>query len=506
MNKDYAMKLNRITAGLGLSVSLLSASSVWAVQMSDDNFGLDIKITAQSEDDRDLGTRDGGDVNGIGVDLRPWLYGQRGDWSAFAMGQAVVASDIIETDTLAASDVDLASDAPADDGRDRKKNYLALREFWVGYAGLTDYPGEHLRLGRQRLHNDDGQWRDTNIEALNWTFDTTLLRASLGTAQRFSEYRTDLDELAAEDEDRLHLFGDVATQWRPGHWAGLNAHHSDDNGKLANPGQPIDALDKRATGKLTWLGVQAHSDAYNFRNQKPVNYWASLTSLTGDREDLTRGIDNGQEIATGKNSDNVSAWATDLGVRFRLDPNWQVGGAYARGSASGDDAGNGTGNYRQTGLQSNRSTFTGTRASVHRYGEAFRGELNNLQSATLFGSWQMAEDYDASLVYHKFWRVDDRQQIGRSGINARIDDPLSDNVPAPQVALIDGEKDLGQELDLVVTKYFKQGLLPAAMSEAIDEPAALVRFRGGVFMPGDAYGSDTDSVMHRAFVDVIWKY
>jgi alginate production protein len=505
MNKDYAMKLNRITAGLGLSASLLSASSVWAVQMSDENFGVDVKITVQSEYDRDLGTRDGGDVNGCGVDVRPWLYGQRGDWSAYAMGQAVVASDIIETDTLESSDPELSSDSQ-DDSRERDKNYLAMREFWVDYAGLTDYPGEHLRLGLQRLHNDDGQWRDTHIEALNWTFDTSLLRAGLGVAQRFSEYRTDLDELAPEDEDRLHLFGDVAAQWRPGHWLGLSAHHSRDDGKLASPGQTLDTLDKRATGELTWLGVQAHSDAYNFRNQKAVNYWASLTSLTGDREDLTRERVNGQEVATGKHSDSVSAWGTDLGLRFRLDPSWQVGAAYARGSGSGDEDGNGTGNYRQTGLQSNRSSFTGTRSRVHRFGEVFRGELSNLQSASLFGSWQLADDYDASLVYHKFWRVDDRQQIGRSGINARFDDPLSDNVPASQVALVNGEKDLGQELDLVVTKYFKQGLLPAAMSEAIDEPSALVRFRGGVFKPGDAYGNDTDSLMHRAFVDVIWKF
>ena len=146
MNKDYAMKLNRITAGLGLSASLLSASSVWAVQMSDENFGVDVKITVQSEDDRDLGTRDGGDVNGIGVDVRPWLFGQRGDWSAYAMGQAVVASDIIETDTLESSDPELSSDSQ-DDSRERDKNYLAMREFWVDYAGLTDYPGEHLRLG-----------------------------------------------------------------------------------------------------------------------------------------------------------------------------------------------------------------------------------------------------------------------------------------------------------------------------------------------------------------------
>ena len=73
-----------------------------------------------------------------------------------------------------------------------------MREFWVGYSGLTAYPGEQLRLGRQRLRSDDGMWRDTNIEALNWTFDTTLLKADLGVAQRFSEYRTDLTELAPD--------------------------------------------------------------------------------------------------------------------------------------------------------------------------------------------------------------------------------------------------------------------------------------------------------------------
>ena len=72
--------------------------------------------------------------------------------------------------------------------------------------------------------------------------------------------------------------------------------------------------------------------------------------------------------------------------------------------------------------------------------------------------------------------------------------------------LADGKKDLGQEMDLVVTKYFKKGLLPAALSQSIDEPSALVRFRAGVFKPGDAYGSQVDSYMHRAFVDVIWKF
>ncbi|APO84240.1 alginate export family protein [Pseudomonas asiatica] len=486
-----------VKAGIGLSFALLWSCPTLAEMTAEKNFGLDVKITGQSEDDRDLGTRSGGDVNGLGLDLRPWVYGERGNWSAYAMGQAVTATDTIETDTLRQNDDGTSTDTAAD-GREQDKSYLAMREFWVGYSGLTAYPGEQLRFGRQRLRSDDGMWRDTNIEALNWTFDTTLLKADLGVAQRFSEYRTDLTELAPEDKDRTHLYGNVATQWTPGHWVGVRAHHTHDGGSLKNPGETVDALDKTRTGDLTWLGLEANSDAYNWRNDHTVNYWGSVTWLTGDRDTLSSQVVGDDTVATGKQSGDVNAWATDLGIRLRLDPQWQVGAAYARGSGGGGD--DGSSNYEQTGLESNRSNYTGTRSRVHRFGEAFRGELGNLQAATLFASWQLRDDYDASFIYHKFWRVDGNQNIGSSGINAVVND---NGVNRP---LVDGEKDLGQEMDVVVTKYFKQGLLPASMSQAIDEPSALVRLRAGVFKPGDAYGKEADSYMHRAFVDVIWRF
>lgn len=486
-----------VKAGIGLSFALLWSCPTLAEMTAEKNFGLDVKITGQSEDDRDLGTRSGGDVNGLGLDLRPWVYGERGNWSAYAMGQAVTATDTIETDTLRQNDDGTSTDTAAD-GREQDKSYLAMREFWVGYSGLTAYPGEQLRFGRQRLRSDDGMWRDTNIEALNWTFDTTLLKADLGVAQRFSEYRTDLTELAPEDKDRTHLYGNVATQWTPGHWVGVRAHHTHDGGSLKNPGETVDALDKTRTGDLTWLGLEANSDAYNWRNDHTVNYWGSVTWLTGDRDTLSSQVIGDETVATGKQSGDVNAWATDLGIRLRLDPQWQVGAAYARGSGGGGD--DGSNNYEQTGLESNRSNYTGTRSRVHRFGEAFRGELGNLQAATLFASWQLRDDYDASFIYHKFWRVDGNQNIGSSGINAVVND---NGVNRP---LVDGEKDLGQEMDVVVTKYFKQGLLPASMSQAIDEPSALVRLRAGVFKPGDAYGKEADSYMHRAFVDVIWRF
>ncbi len=94
-----------------------------------------MKITGQSEDDRDLGTRSGGDVNGLGLDLRPWVYGERGNWSAYAMGQAVAATDTIETDTLRQNDDGTSTDT-GDDSRQPDKSYLAMREFWVATAAL----------------------------------------------------------------------------------------------------------------------------------------------------------------------------------------------------------------------------------------------------------------------------------------------------------------------------------------------------------------------------------
>ncbi len=485
-----------VKAGIGLGFALLWSCPSLAQVTAERNFGLEVKVTGQSEDDRDLGTRPGGDVNGLGLDLRPWVYGERGNWSAYAMGQAVTATDTIETDTLRQNDDGTTTDTGAD-SRQPDKSYLAMREFWVGYSGLTAYPGEQLRLGRQRLRSDDGMWRDTNIEALNWTFDTTLLKADLGVARRFSEYRTDLTDLAPQDEDRTHLYGNVAAQWTPGQWVGLRAHHTHDSGSLKNPGQTVDALDKTRTGDLTWLGLEANSDAYNWRNEHDVNYWGSLTWLTGNRDTLSSRQVGDQQVATGTQRGDVNAWATDLGVRLRLNPQWQVGAAYARGSGGGDEGGN---NFEQTGLESNRSNFTGTRSRVHRFGEAFRGELGNLQAATLFASWQLRDNYDASFLYHRFWRVDGAQNIGSSGINAVVND---NGINRP---LVEGEKDLGQEMDVVVTKYFKQGLLPASMSQAIDEPSALVRLRAGVFKPGDAYGKEADSYMHRAFVDVIWRF
>ncbi|WPP00743.1 alginate export family protein [Pseudomonas sp. HR96] len=500
------MKWNRwMMAGIGLNVAAMWACPSLAANYSDQGgdsktFGLEAKATGEAEGDRDLGTRGGGEVNGIGIDLRPWAYGQWGNWSGYAMGQLVTATDTIQTDPL---------DSPANNpdakgqnishNRDASDTYLALRELWVGYSGLTPYPGEILKFGRQRLRNDDGEWRDNYIEALNWDFDTTLLQTHLGAAERFSDYRTDYSQLSPTDKDRLHVYGDVYYQWLPGQWAGLRMHHVHDDGDLARQGHLMDDLDKTRNGNLTWLGLDLNSDAYDFHNSHTLNYWGSLTWVTGhqDQNHPTVGAD-GYLRAGAKDGSDVDGWATDLGLRVHVASEWQVGAAYSQASR----------NYQQNGLQSNRSNWTGTRSRVARYGEAYQPDMANVESAALFTTWRLREDDDASLIYYKFRRVDGDSAIGSSGIDPAADS--SGDVSANSLSTLplrDGSHDLGQEMDVVLTHYFKEGpLLASSAYPSFDDPSALVRLRAGIFKAGDAYGSGVDTYMHRAIVDLVWRF
>ncbi|MDP3845020.1 MAG: alginate export family protein [Pseudomonas sp.] len=442
-------------------------------------YGANLRLTGQATADQDLGTQSGGDFKGAGLSLRPWISQRQGDWSTFVQGEAFAATDVLETGSNEADNTVTSTDP-----RQKDANFLALQEFWVDYGGLSAYPGESLRAGRQKVRSVDGLWWDTSIEALRWNFDTTLLNAHVGIAERFSDYRSDLDELAPEDKDRLHLLADISTQWQPGHWAGLKLHHSDDSGSLPAVGSSVDQLSKTMTGNLTWLGAELNGDFYNYRSALPVSYWGSATWLAGATDNLRASTSSGTRIATGEQRQDVHAWAVDLGLRWNIDDHWRLGSSYSRTSGGSDSA-----QFVQTGLQSNRSNFTGTNSGINRFGEAYKGELNNLQAASVFAGLVLGNDYDASLVYDRFWRVD-AQQSSASGL---------------QVSLVDGEKDLGQELDLVLTRYFNQGQLPAQLGW-LNTSSALLRLRAGLFLPGNAFASDTDSRMHRASIDFAWRY
>jgi len=433
---------------------------------------LKLKLGAQAESDPVLGATDEESTEAY-AELSPTLRLQfTPNLSAYVRAQGFLPSGEISSEE--------------DERTVRSQGYVALREAWVEYGGLTSYPGEVLRVGLQRVRQADGQWLDRDIESVRWIFDTTLVQAQLGVAQQFSTWRSDDIELSNSQKDRGYAYGDIGGQWRPGHFLGLRTVYAQDQDNPPQVGSLPEPEDKLAQRRYGWLGLRAENGYFDHQRKDPLSYWAELSLLWGDRETAELATDPGPLPPPGTpaagavmavDEDNVSGQAFDLGLRARLGSEWPlvIGAAYAAGSVE----------FEQTGLQSNRSRFTGTRSLVHRYNEAYRAELGNLQVATAFLAFP-GDRYDTSLVYSQFRRDDENAPVISHGLTV-----------APSVA----SRDLGHGVDLVLTRYFADF---GGLSSYDDDLRSNLRLRASMFQPGEAYGQDTEEFYRVMLEATLW--
>src|SRR5690606_35949169 len=92
------MTLSRSLLSFVIAASgTLTINGVRAEDASRLDYGVTFQFAAQSTEDLDLGTADEGDFNGVGLSARPWVYGERGNWSGFVLGEAFVATDVLES-------------------------------------------------------------------------------------------------------------------------------------------------------------------------------------------------------------------------------------------------------------------------------------------------------------------------------------------------------------------------------------------------------------------------
>lgn len=439
-----------------------------------------LSLVGVADRGRDLGLEDNVSPTREGyLDATPWLHLQfTPNWAAFARVRLFAPSGALlppgnDNNNVGASD----------------QVFVGLNEAWVEYAGLSSYPNESLRLGRQRIRGDDAQFIDQDIDALRWIFDTTLLDAEFGVARQFSSYRSDGIEVPPQQRDRSYVFGDVAYDWMAEQRLGLRVMYADDNNHLRPEGADFDPTQRDTRVRQAWIGAFADSHAYDWqlaqRGTQRLAYWSSATWLVGSRE---RAPDDGGIVAPHVD-ENVQAWTAEAGGRLRLLGPLQLGAAYSY-SSGGNPGDTGT-QYEQSGIQSNYSRFTGTRALIYRYNEAYRPELGNLQAATAFLS-AVAGDYDASLVYNRF------QRPHRAG-------PVRSD--ALRVAPVQDSHDLGQGIDLVLSRYFSlhQALAAEPAYAQDDDSSSVIRLRGSVFDPGAAYGSDAH-LEYRVMVELTLWY
>ncbi len=471
-----------ITRRVGVfALSALIASAPVAAQdlaPGDYSLGLKLKLAGLAEGARDFGqvdidgTRadaDGETAEGY-ADLQPALFWRINEnWNLFTRLQAFVPSgEIVVTD----------EDRPR-----RTESYAGVREAWIEYGGLTAYPGESLRVGRQRLREPDGGWMDRDAEAVRWIFDTTLVQGHLGVASELDTFRTGDSELPSTQRDRGYAFAGLSGQWYAAQFVGARALYAFDYSDIDEEAQSTAPDAKLFDRQYVWIGLYANNGYYGYPEAAGVYYTTQIDFLTGRREDVIR--DAVPETPDLRSERDVSAFAGDLGVRLRLAAPFAIGAAYAFGQGGGNPDVEET--YEQSGLHSNRSRFTGTRSLIYRYNEALQPDLSNLHIVSAYVSVPM-QRFDASLIYHRFEREQEDAPIVVDGIDVQ-----------PSV----NDSDIGEGLDLVLTGYF--GTTPKAAIDDDDDLRSNVSLRGSLFRPGDAFGAGELDDQYRVTLETtLW--
>ena len=138
-----------------LSAALLLALSARAGAVETD-YAWKINVTGEADGGRDLGLLDNGSNQEAFLDTTPWAHFQFSpQWSAFVRARLFVPTGEVlpngnDNNNVGATD----------------KAFVGLKEAWVDYGGLTSYPDESIRLGRQRIREDDALFWDDDVDAL----------------------------------------------------------------------------------------------------------------------------------------------------------------------------------------------------------------------------------------------------------------------------------------------------------------------------------------------------
>ena len=359
----------------------------------------------------------------------------------------------------------------------RTEGFLALREAWVEYRGLNSYPGDVLRLGRQRLRAYDGLWWDEDIESLQWIVERTTLRGRLALAAPLATARSDSAEIPIGQRQRRYLAGDLAWSYRRGHAIGIRGTLAADHGELRRSMDPNENRTRQR--RQAWLGVYLDSQYHDYRADHQLAYWAELVGLIGEQKRL---LNPGGSAPLRRTREDLLGSSADLGLRWHpLQGPLRLGFGYAVGSGGRDD-GDVSRQFEQTGLHSNRSRFTGTRTILYRFNEALQPDLENLSIASTFVALQLPR-IDASLLAHQLWRRTAETRIVTRGL---------DTAPG------NAGNEIGRGYDLILSWYFDELTTQPLFFE---DTAANLRLRLSRFEPGQAYTGTGATTLNRGTVE-----
>lgn len=284
-----------------------------------------------------------------------------------------------------------------------REHSLERGQTWVRWDRLGGTPFS-LQAGRVALIERRAWWWDDDLDALRLVGQGEGWRLDTGLAQELMRVSSKERGVAPAARGVRRWFGQAT--WRPArrHAVELFWLRQRDGSPRPGPGSvaidedAIDASDLNAR----WIGLRA-SGEFRPDGGPRLAYWADAAWLRG-REALTDFSEaaDGSFLAGGTGSRRVRGRALDVGavLAFPLPLRPSIAAAFARGSG-GERSAALDANFRQTGLQENKSRIGGVKR-VRRYGELLDPQLSNLQVRTLAAGIRLLENSSLEVIGHRY--------------------------------------------------------------------------------------------------------
>jgi alginate production protein len=332
--------------------------------------------------------------------------------------------------------------------------------------------------GRFRLQDHKGWLFDTDIEAAQIGYESTLVNARVGIASWLWDGRFGLDFSTLDGDDPVatgsdYLFFEYQYQWRYDHFLGLNIVFEDYELPDEISGRISDPDDLTVNSELTWLTLETWG-ARQFKHFQ-LDYALSLGTVSGDRQFLLLNQDSRIDFARDQHLSSGVGWDFKLAARF-LENRFALGVGIAGGDGD-SPLQSSSASFVQPQASTNKDNVIGVRRYRY-YGEVLAPKLNNIRIGSVWAGYSFKERFWLEAALHDY-----RQEVATGLV-------LSDT----SIFLPNGlSRDLGTGVDLVLGGRIRQNVNLLLVA--------------GAFLGGDAFDGvtlDPDGYRITAEIDVRW--
>ncbi|MCP4980570.1 MAG: alginate export family protein [Gammaproteobacteria bacterium] len=322
-------------------------------------------------------------------------------------------------------------------GLEEDTSGLERKEIGVGYFFGKDF-ASHLRFGRTEFVSASEWWLwwDEELDAIRLDSSFRDFEATLGLAQELARESTDDDFIDPEIDDVKRILLSLAWEFADDQSLILYYLDQTDDSRsfLVGEFDDADELDEE-DADLSWTGI-SYIAGFDIDSVGEFEVELHAARVSGDEtvyefDDPVAG--RSEVVEREQHHVNGSAYGYLLSLTPDALDDWTLILGNARGSGDSNPDDSHLKSFRQSGLQGDSESF----------GELYQPELSNLEVDVIGIEWEIAEGVEVALLRYEY----EQRKLADEMRNVSIElDPSGTS------------RDLGREIDLIVTIEAREGL------------------------------------------------